>query len=66
MKREKGVQKKYHKLIVQVVNDYYGDSPHHKVIKSILGFNFDLSEEEKSDVWAIKQNMTDKTYMESF
>jgi hypothetical protein len=66
VKRIKGVRKTTHRLAMKVVADYYGGSTNQKVLRSIEGERVDLNEEEKSDAWAIKQNMTDKTYTDSF
>ena len=66
MKRISGIRKIKHKLLVRVVRDYFGQSTNYNIIKSLLGFKIDLTEREKSDKWAIEQNLLDKTYLESF
>jgi hypothetical protein len=66
MKRIKGVRKTTHKLLVKVVGDYFGGTADPEIIKSILGFKTNLTEEQKSDKWCIQQNLTDNTYLKSF
>jgi hypothetical protein len=66
MKRIKGVLRVRHNLALKVARDYYNGNFEPKVIEYIFGEKVNLSEEEKSDAWAIKINMEDKTYCESF
>ena len=66
MKRIKGVRKSTHKLLVRVVGDYFGGAADPEIVKSILGFNNDLTGEQKADKWCIEQNLTDETYCNSF
>lgn len=56
-----------HKLIISAVYDYYGvgkTKRANQVALYIMGRKrgVELSEEEKSDMWAIKENLKDKTY----
>lgn len=55
------------KRIFGAVRDYYNDKngridqiAYHLTGRKLLK---DLTEEEKSDIWAIRQNMTDEIYM---
>lgn len=66
MKRVKGVTRKFHKLAMKVVADYYFNGTNLNVLKAVEGENNDLTNEEKSDVWAIKVNMMDDTYTKQF
>jgi hypothetical protein len=66
MKRIKGIRKTAHKLLVKVVGDYFGGTADPEIVKSILGFKTDLTEEQKADKWCIQQNLTDTTYANSF
>ena len=50
---------------MKAVADYYGGHTNQNVLRSIEGDNVSLTEEEKSDLWAIKVNMGDKTYCDS-
>ena len=65
MKRIKGVRKTTHKLLVKATQDYYLKGTNHNVIKYLEGDNINLSEEEKSDAWAIKTNLEDKIYIDN-
>lgn len=66
MKRVKGVKKKFHKLAMKAVADYYGYGTNLNVLKAIEGERVELTGEEKSDVFAIRANLADKVYCESF
>lgn len=66
MKRISGVRKTTHKLLVKVVGDYFGGTANPEIVKSILGFKTDLTEEQKADKWCIQQNLTDNLYLQSF
>lgn len=66
MKRVKGITRKFHKLAMKVVADYYGQKTNLNVLKAAEGEKLELSDEEKSDVWAIRQNISDETYVNSF
>ncbi|MFA5652262.1 MAG: hypothetical protein WC933_02765 [Candidatus Paceibacterota bacterium] len=58
------------KLIIKVVYDYYGggSTRANQVAVYLMGRKkgVNLTEKEMSDLWAIKTNMTDKVYMQSF
>ena len=64
-KRIKGVRREFHKLAMKAVQDYYFHGTNLNVLKAVEGENVNLTDEEKSDVWAIKQNLSDKTYCNS-
>ena len=66
MKRIKGITRKFHKLAMKVVLDYYFTGTNLNVLKALEGEKVNLSDEEKSDLWAIKENMGDKVYVDSF
>jgi hypothetical protein len=66
MKRISGIRKTTHKLLVKVVGDYFGGTADPEIIKSILGFKTELTEEQKADKWCIQQNLNDETYLTSF
>ena len=65
MKRLKGTRRKAHKLILQAVKDYYGqyDRSIKIVAQYLCGKSIKLSEKEKSDVWAISENLKDEVYI---
>ena len=65
MKRISGVRKTIHNLIMKAVKDYYFNSVNHNVAKYLMGNKINLSEEEKSDAWAIKTNLEDKIYTDN-
>jgi hypothetical protein len=65
MKRIKGIRKTIHKLAMKAVADYYGGLTNQNVLRSVEGDRVELTNEEKSDVWAIKTNMLDKTYTDN-
>lgn len=62
MKRIKGVRKNTHKLIIKAVADYYFNGTNLKVSKYLEGEKIILTDEEKSDVWAIRVNLEDELY----
>jgi hypothetical protein len=66
MKRIKGITKKYHKLAMKVVADYYGGKTNLKVLRVLEKERVELTDEEKSDLWAIKENMKDIVYTSGF
>lgn len=66
MKRIKGVLRKFYKLAMKVVADYYFKGTNLNVLRAIEGERVALTDEEKSDVWAIRQNMEDSVYLTSF
>jgi hypothetical protein len=59
------------KLIINAVYDYFGKSQNEKRAVQIALFimgrkrGVELTKEELSDVWAIKENLNDKTYTET-
>ena len=65
MKRVKGARRKFHKLAMKVVLDYYFNSTNLNVLKALEGEKVELNDEEKSDLWAIRQNIEDLTYRQS-
>lgn len=65
MKRISGVRRGYHRLAMKVVADYYGYGTNLNVLRAVEGDEVILIAEEKSDVWAIKMNLLDKTYCNS-
>ena len=70
MKRVSGTRKIIHKLIVNVVKDYYNGSETTEnmsnIIKVIEGDDINLSDGGKADMFCIKANLNDETYIKSF
>lgn len=65
MRRIKGVRKDFHKLVMKATQDYYGYTTNKNVMEYIEGKKVNLTEEEKSDVWKIRNNIGDKIYTEN-
>ena len=57
-----------HKLIITACQDYYGRGQNQKRANQIALYlmgrkkGVELTEQEKSDMWAIKTNLEDETY----
>ena len=66
MKRIKGVTRKFHKLAMKVVSDYYFNGTNLKVLSALEGERVALNDEEKSDLFAIRANLADETYVKNF
>lgn len=64
MKRVKGIKRATHKLVSSAVRDYFGqyDLSQEKITMAVEGLKVDLTQEQKSDVWAIKTNLEDLIY----
>lgn len=62
MKRIKGITRKFHKLAMKAVYDYYFNKTNLNVLKAVEGEKVSLTAEEKSDAWACKMNLGDETY----
>ena len=65
MKRIKGVTRKFHKLAMKATSDYYFNGTNLNVLKAVESEKVSLTDEEKSDVWAIKTNLGDEIYTNS-
>ena len=65
MKRISGVRKTTHKLLLKATRDYFNGQFNPNIIKHIVGEKVMLTEEEKSDAWAIKTNIEDLVYRNS-
>lgn len=63
MKRIKGYNKIKHKLVIKAVEDYFNDKANINIVHFIEGDKVNLTDEEKSDAWAIQQNLLDKEYV---
>lgn len=66
MKRISGIRKVTHSLTLKAIRDYYFNHTNHSVAKYLMGQKVELTQEEKSDAWAIKTNLEDETYTKSF